>query len=204
MNDREPPGYDDWFDEPEPPTLEQGRAGRQSYDAPHEPEEDVWTLPEDESRRSRRSHRSGGVTVGGHSLTATQIAIIAIAVLAIIIAILAAAGVFSSDSTPTTPSISTPTTVSTPTTTATTPTITAPHQTMQLNDTGPQVVLLQRELIHLGYLQPPADGIYGSGTLDAVKAFQTDNGLSADGIVGQDTLTALQAQANASANANAG
>ena len=28
MSDREPPGYDDWFDEPEPPTLEQGRGGR--------------------------------------------------------------------------------------------------------------------------------------------------------------------------------
>ena len=64
MNEHEPPGYDDWFDEPEPPTLEQGRGSRPSYDAPSETEEDVWTLPEDEPRRSRRPQRGGDVGGG--------------------------------------------------------------------------------------------------------------------------------------------
>src|SRR4051794_32049562 len=94
MSDREPPGYDDWFDEPEPPTLEAGRGGRQPYDSPGETEDDVWMLPEDR-QRARRGGRPGGVVVGGHALTSTQIAIIALAVLAIFMAILAAAGVFS-------------------------------------------------------------------------------------------------------------
>ena len=199
MNDREPPGYDDWFDEPEPPTLESGRAGRQSYDSPHEPEEDVWTLPEDEPRRSRRSQRGGNVTVGGHELTTTQIAIIAISALAIFIAILAAFGVFSSTPASTTQSSTTQTTQSTNTvTTPTTPTVVAPTQTpIQLNDTGAQVLLLQKALIHLSYLQPPADGSFGPATQSAVQQFQSAPGLSPDGIVGKETLTALQAQLNA-------
>src|SRR3954470_872301 len=111
MDEREPPGYDDWFDEPEPPTLESGRGSRQSYDAPSETEEDVWTVPEDESRRSRRNQRGGGVVVGGHELTTTQIAIIAIAGLAVVVAILAALNVFSDS-----PAATTLTTNSTPTT----------------------------------------------------------------------------------------
>jgi hypothetical protein len=196
MNDREPPGYDDWFDEPEPPTLESGRAGRQSYDAPHEPEEDVWTLPEEESRRSRRSGGGGNVTIGGHDFTTTQIAIIAIAGLAIIVALLAAAGVFSSTPPATTQTVTTDTTQST--TTATTTTTTkpfAPHQNLTLNDTGAQVVLLQKALITLGYLPPgSADGVFGAGTQSAVQQFQRASGLPADGIVGHDTVTALNAQ----------
>jgi hypothetical protein len=192
MNDREPPGYDDWFDEPEPPTLESGRGGRQSYDSPSEPEEDVWTLPEDEPRRSRRAQRGGNVTVGGHSLTTTQIAILVIAGLAIFIAILAAAGVFSSSAPATTPTYSTQTTLPTTATTPTTATVVVPHQPLQLGDTGAQVVLLQRALIHLGYLQPPADGSFGPATQSAVEQFQQANGLTADGVVGKQTLSALK------------
>ena len=38
------PGYDDWFDEPEPPTETQSGANRGVY----EDAEEVWMLPEDE------------------------------------------------------------------------------------------------------------------------------------------------------------
>lgn len=193
MNDREPPGYDDWFDEPEPPTLESGRGARQSYDSPSETEEDVWTLPDDQPRRSRRPQRGGNVTVGGRSLTTTQIAILAIALLIIIIAIVAAAGGFSSSSPATTPS--TPTTqptLPTTATTSTTSTVTAPHQPLQEGDTGAQVKLLQNALISLGYMQPPADGAFGPATKSAVESFQSANGLTPDGVVGQQTLKALQ------------
>src|SRR5690349_3941298 len=119
MSEREPPGYDDWFDEPEPPTLESGR-GRQSYDDPAEAEEDVWVLPEDAPRR-RRDGRGGDIYIGGRALTTTQIAILAIAALAVLMAILAAAGVFSSSTPATGPTISTQTTLPTTATQPTTP-----------------------------------------------------------------------------------
>ncbi|HEY2353542.1 MAG TPA: peptidoglycan-binding domain-containing protein [Gaiellaceae bacterium] len=196
MNDREPPGYDDWFDEPEPPTLETGRGSRQPYDAPSETEEDVWTLPEDEPRRSRRPNRGGSYSVGGRTLTGTQIAILAIAALAIFIAILAAAGVFSSTPAPTTQTITTQNSVSTPTT-ATTATVTVPSAAalpIQEPDHGPQVKILQHALIQLGYLQPPADGVFGPGTKSAVQSFQSAYGLTADGVVGTDTVKKLKEQ----------
>jgi len=195
MDERDPPGYDDWFDEPEPPTLESGRGGRQPYDAPSETEEDVWTVPEDESRRRRRSQGSGNHVIGGHSFTTTQIAIIVIAALAIIVALLAAGGVFSSNpATTTLTTNSTPTTLPTTATTPTTPTVTAPTQTLNPGDQGFQVVRLQRALIALSYLQPPADGDFGGLTEAAVKQFQSANGLPDDGIVGPDTLKALVEQ----------
>ncbi len=197
MSEHEPPGYDDWFDEPEPPTLEQGRGSRPSYDAPSGTEEDVWTLPEDEPRRSRRPQ--GGGNVGG--LTTTQIAIIAIAGVAIIVALIAAFGGFSSSAPATTPSVNThtttlPTTSSTPTTI----TVTLPTQAslpIQEPDTGQEVVLLQKALISLGYLNPPADGQFGPTTKSAVENFQSHAGLSpVDGVVGTETLKALKTAVN--------
>jgi len=189
MSEHEPPGYDDWFDEPEPPTLEQGRAGRQSYDAPSGTEEDVWTLPEDQPRRSRRPQRGGNV--GG--LTGTQIAIIAIAGVIIIVALIAAFGGFSNDTAATTPTVHTQTTLSTTTSITTTITVTAPTQPLQEGSTNTvQVKLLQHALISLNYMQPPADGVFGPTTKSAVENFQSHEGLSPDGVVGQQTLTALK------------
>jgi hypothetical protein len=191
MNDREPPGYDDWFDEPEPPTLEQGRGGRQPYDSPSMTEEDVWTLPEDETRRSRRPHRRGSSGMGG--LTTTQIAIIAIAGLVILIAIIAAFGGFNSSAPATTPSVPTQSNPLTTATISTTVTVVAPtKQPLQEGDTGPQVVLLQKALISLDYMTPPADGDFGPTTKSAVESFQSASGLSPDGVVGKQTLAALK------------
>jgi hypothetical protein len=195
MSEHEPPGYDDWFDEPEPPTLESGRGSRQSYDAPSDTEEDVWTVPEDASRRSRRNQRSGGVVVGGHELTTTQIAILAIAGLAVIIALLAAFGVFSSTPAPTVTTNTTPTTLPTTATITTTFTVTLPTTTpLQLNDTGPQVKLLQSALKQLGFYTGAIDGQYGPATQSAVQQFQSANGLSPDGVVGPQTLQKLKQQ----------
>ncbi len=193
MADHDPPGYDDWFDEPEPPTLESGRGGRPSYDIPAETEEDVWTLPEDEPpRRPRRVGARGDIVVGGRSLTSTQVAILAVAGLALFIAFLAAVGVFSNTPAATTPSTNTITTLTHPTTTQTTPTITAPTQTpLQLNDKGAQVKLLQKALIKLQFLHGTADGSYGPATQTAVEDFQSANGLTVDGVVGKETLATL-------------
>lgn len=56
---------------------------------------------------------------------------------------------------------------------------------------GEEVREIQTRLAALGYYKGTIDGIYGSGTKNAVIQFQKDNGLSADGIVGEKTLAAL-------------
>lgn len=55
-----------------------------------------------------------------------------------------------------------------------------------------QVKQLQQRLFIIGYKPGTADGIFGEKTRQAVISFQTDAGLSADGIVGKDTWTALE------------
>jgi peptidoglycan hydrolase-like protein with peptidoglycan-binding domain len=56
------------------------------------------------------------------------------------------------------------------------------------------VTLVQTQLIQRGYScgKSGADGKFGSATEAAVKAFQKDNGLKVDGIVGQETYAALE------------
>ena len=47
---------------------------------------------------------------------------------------------------------------------------------------------LQQKLKNLGYYTGTVDGDYGDGTVKAVKAFQSRNGLTADGVAGEATL----------------
>lgn len=56
---------------------------------------------------------------------------------------------------------------------------------------GEEVKELQQDLIIKGYDPGTADGVFGSRTEKAVKAFQMDNGLTADGIVGPKTWAVL-------------
>ncbi|MBI3307647.1 MAG: peptidoglycan-binding protein [Candidatus Omnitrophica bacterium] len=51
---------------------------------------------------------------------------------------------------------------------------------------------IQRALKNAGYYQGKLDGKIGPGTRDAVKAFQNDNGLDADGVVGRQTWGKLK------------
>jgi hypothetical protein len=57
--------------------------------------------------------------------------------------------------------------------------------------TGDDVRAIQRRLNDLAYLPDAADGIYGPDTEDAIKSFQTSNGLDMDGIVGPQTWERL-------------
>jgi peptidoglycan hydrolase-like protein with peptidoglycan-binding domain len=52
-------------------------------------------------------------------------------------------------------------------------------------------VTLQQALTELGYLNGAADGNFGTGTQTAVKKFQEDNKLDADGIAGKMTQEML-------------
>ena len=57
--------------------------------------------------------------------------------------------------------------------------------------TGADVVLLQRKLRELGYLEGRADGFFNRDTEDAVKRFQYDKGLKATGIADRRTIDLL-------------
>src|SRR5437764_5906029 len=183
------PGYDDWFDEPEPPTESQGAVNRGVY----EEAEEVWVLPEDEGAGSPGQRE---LVIAGRTLTMTQVAIIGLSVLAIFFAILAAAGVFNGGkpaAAPVAPTVKHVTVTVQPTTAANTnPSAPAPAQTLKPGDTGSQVKTLQRALAALGYSPGTPDGDYGPSTQNAVERFQVAKGLAEDGIVGAVTLAALQ------------
>ena len=67
--------------------------------------------------------------------------------------------------------------------------------TLKKGDKGSHVSLLQTKLLNRGYQLPKygADGSFGNETMAAVKQFQQDNGLAADGIVGPNTWSMLEA-----------
>ena len=56
---------------------------------------------------------------------------------------------------------------------------------------GETVKQIQTRLAEWGYYSGAIDGIYGSATESAVRRFQKANGLTADGICGSATLTAI-------------
>ena len=58
---------------------------------------------------------------------------------------------------------------------------------------GEVVTGFQSQLQRLGYDPGAADGVFGRSTENAVKEFQRDQGLAADGIVGPRTWAALEA-----------
>ena len=59
-----------------------------------------------------------------------------------------------------------------------------------------EVTEIQKVLKAKGYYKGNVDGIFGTKTKNAVIAFQRDNGLSQDGIVGKATLAALGLSGN--------
>src|SRR5262245_40494337 len=71
---------------------------------------------------------------------------------------------------------------------------------MKRGEKGEPVATVQRALLDLGFAMPLTtnggtklpDGIFGAETAQVVRAFQQQNGLSADGIVGRDTMRKLE------------
>ncbi|OKH38026.1 hypothetical protein NIES2101_36300 [Calothrix sp. HK-06] len=74
--------------------------------------------------------------------------------------------------------------------------------TLQQGSSGEPVREVQRLLNKLNYAPGQTDGIFGSQTTEAVKAFQKASSLTADGIVGQRTWQALFNQTSDDSNSN--
>lgn len=63
---------------------------------------------------------------------------------------------------------------------------------LSIGDSGSEVKSLQRSLKKLGFYTGSVDGQFGTGTYNAVRAFQQARGLTADGKAGVNTLEALK------------
>lgn len=68
---------------------------------------------------------------------------------------------------------------------------TVKRPTVKKGSRGADVTYLQQQLASRGYGVGKIDGIFGNKTLEAVKAFQAENGLAVDGSVGPKTWAAL-------------
>lgn len=69
---------------------------------------------------------------------------------------------------------------------------------------GTEVTQIQNKLRTLGLYSGKADGIYGSATKNAVAKFQRQQGITADGIAGTQTLKALGLSGGNSGTATGG
>ena len=74
------------------------------------------------------------------------------------------------------------------------------YPTIKKGSKGADVTKLQTLLMKKGYALPKygADGSFGAETLNAVKNFQKDHGLTVDGIVGKNTWVALESSSEQS------
>ena len=66
-----------------------------------------------------------------------------------------------------------------------------PERTLRFGDTGLDVKYTMRRLYDLEYYNKTVDEKFGASMLQAVKAFQKKNGLTADGVIGPATIKVL-------------
>jgi hypothetical protein len=195
---RRPADPDDWFGEffGGSSPRRSGSAVEPQAPASEEPGADDWLDREPDAGRPEESNDGFTIKLG------TLLVAGAVIVVLLIVGGLALAGVFSGGSKhpPTSPTTAptVTTTPTTPTTTATTTTpstpsaLRAPASTLKPGDQGAQVKLLQRALARLGYATGAVDGDYGPSTKAALTRFQTAAKLTADGVLGPQTLQALK------------
>lgn len=72
-----------------------------------------------------------------------------------------------------------------------TPACSAGFPVLRSGSRGVYVLILQDALNALGYSTQTLDGVFGGNTRSALVAYQRDNGLSADGVVGCGTWTRI-------------
>ena len=183
---------DDWFATP--------------FQKPMETDEVAW---QDDTPEPPPRHASDGLGQRQAVVVLAVVAIVAvIAVGVVVVRSIGGSGDTAATTTatvPTTPADTTPTdttptdtspastTPATTTPSTTTPTVTSvpTDATLRAGDSGPSVTSLQQALTQLGYDPGTADGKFGAATTEAVTAFQNAEGLTADGVAGQTTLTAI-------------
>lgn len=73
-------------------------------------------------------------------------------------------------------------------------------RTLRKGYTGADVTAVQQKLKALGFYSGSIDGVYGTGSIAAVKKFQQQNGLTADGLVGSRTYAALMSASTGSSS----
>jgi len=71
------------------------------------------------------------------------------------------------------------------------PSVPSDDRTLREGMEGEDVAAVQARLQQLGYYAGKLDGKYGSGTIEAVKAFQARNKLTVDGVCGPNTIMVL-------------
>jgi cell division septation protein DedD len=214
---------DDWFAPSGQPTVAREDPSPQSGDAyDHEPEWDAtddWEHDDPASRDVAHRHLGivlaviaavllvlAGFLVGRITKDSTETVVTITSTVETPAATTPAATTPAATTpTETTPAATTPTestpTESTPT--ESTPAVTTPDsppasvpadETLRPGTKGSQsVATLQAALTSLGYPAGTPDGSYGPSTVAAVSAFQTANGLPADGVAGPATLAAINA-----------
>jgi hypothetical protein len=187
MAGRDPrsPDPDDWFAEPD---RAPARRARSSARAAAAPTEEDWIGDDPRPRRARPAAFAAYLPDGWLPIAAGAGVLVVI-----LIAWLAFSGGGSKPPQPTTTAQAATTPAPPTTTQATVPAVPAPSTTLKPGDTGTDVKRLQRALVQLGYTVGTIDGDYGTGTKTAVEQFQTASNLTADGIFGAATRTALVA-----------
>jgi Putative peptidoglycan binding domain len=205
---REPPSQidegrreDDWF-------ADEGDLDW-AHDPRHEDDYPEWPQEERRSTGLTRPPRVPERPMPAEVARRRRMAIfgaVALAVLIVVIVVVATSG--GGGGSPVVAPTTTATTQPAPTTTATTPTPT-PAPTVKVTvpqggnlsegDNGTEVENLQKALAQLGLYDGKVDGDFGTGTKDAVVAFQNAHNLTPDGIVGEKTADAInQAVASSS------
>jgi Putative peptidoglycan binding domain len=205
---REPPSQidegrreDDWF-------ADEGDLDW-AHDPRHEDDYPEWPQEERKSTGLTRPPRVPERPMPADVARRRRMAIfgaVALAVLIVVIVVVATSGggggspVVAPTTTATTqpaPTTTAPTTTPTPTPTVT---VTVPQGgNLSEGDNGTEVENLQKALAQLGLYDGKVDGDFGTGTKDAVIAFQNAHNLTPDGIVGEKTADAInQALASSS------
>lgn len=75
-----------------------------------------------------------------------------------------------------------------------TPTPEAASSLVKKGDSGDAVSAMQERLKELGYYEGEVDGAFGGGTEEAVRLFQSQNGLDVDGIAAAQTFSLLYSE----------
>ena len=168
---------DDWFSEPDVGVREQETAALSG------------------SRANRRSrYRGGGTWSSG--VPPARVVAFAAGALALLLLVLAVSGVFSGNSSSGSSSSRAGGQTSAGSSSsvrkgASGSPVSLPAGILTQGSSGTPVKRLQLALASVGHFPGPADGVFGLSTVRALEAFQRSAGLTADGVYGARTKTAL-------------